>query len=88
MTFKSKSSVGKAACWYLAAYVAFTLIAAALQGLYKAPVYQFFMETLGMGAAGETAAANVGRRRFYVYKILSFFGAGEVISHADFTKLT
>lgn len=39
-------------------------------------------------AAGETAAANVGRRRFYVYKILSFFGAGEVISHADFTKLT
>ena len=38
--------------------------------------------------AGETAAANVGRRRFYVYKILSFFGAGEVISHADFTKLT
>ena len=39
-------------------------------------------------AAGETAAANVGRRRFYDYKILSFFGAGEVISHADFTKLT
>lgn len=39
-------------------------------------------------AAGETAAANVGRRRFYVYKILSFFGAGEVISRADFTKLT
>ena len=39
-------------------------------------------------AAGETAAANVGRRRFYVYKILSFFGAGEEIAHADFTKLT
>lgn len=56
VTFKSKSSMGKAACWYLVAYVAITLIAAALQGLYKAPVYQFFMETLNMGAAGETTA--------------------------------
>ena len=41
-----------------------------------------------VSAAGFLLAANVGRRRFYVYKILSFFGAGEVISHADFTKLT
>ena len=38
-------------------------------------------------AAGETAAANVGRRRFYVYKILSFFGAGEAASLPRFYKV-
>lgn len=56
VTFKSKGSIGKAAAWYLAAYIAITLIAAALQGLYKAPIYRLFMDTWAMGGAGETIA--------------------------------
>ena len=56
VTFQSKGSIGRAAAWYLAAYVAITLIAAALQGLYKAPIYRLFMETWAMGGAGETIA--------------------------------
>lgn len=56
VTFKSKGSIGRAAAWYLAAYVAITLIAAALQGLYKAPIYRLFIETWAMGGAGETIA--------------------------------
>ena len=56
VTFKSKGSIGRAAAWYLAANVAITLIAAALQGLYKAPIYRLFMETWAMGGAGETIA--------------------------------
>lgn len=56
ITFKSSSGVGKAACWYAAAYVVITMVAAAAQGLYKAPVYNLFMNTWGMGKTGETLA--------------------------------
>jgi putative flippase GtrA len=54
ITFKSNSSIGKAAFWYVLAYIVITLAAAALQGLYKAPIYRFLMET--MDTAGETLA--------------------------------
>lgn len=54
VTFKSKSSIGKAAFWYVIAYVVITLVAGALQGLYKAPIYSFLMGT--MGAPGQTVA--------------------------------
>jgi putative flippase GtrA len=54
ITFKSNSSIGKAAFWYVLAYIVITLAAGALQGLYKAPIYRFLMGT--MGAAGETLA--------------------------------
>lgn len=56
ITFKSNSSIGKAAMWYAIAYVAITLLAAAAQGLYKAPIYELFIDTWGMGGAGETLA--------------------------------
>lgn len=56
ITFKSNSSIGRAAFWYLIAYVVITLVAAAAQGFYKAPVYAFFMDTLGWGRTGETVA--------------------------------
>jgi putative flippase GtrA len=49
ITFKSNGSILKAACWYFIAYVVITLAAAALQGIYKAPLYRFFM-----GVAGNT----------------------------------
>lgn len=56
ITFKSNSSIAKAAFWYAIAYVVITIVAAALQGLYKAPIYTFFIDTLGWGGAGETTA--------------------------------
>ncbi|WP_066586387.1 hypothetical protein [Cellulomonas timonensis] len=56
ITFKSTSSIAKAAFWYAVAYVVITIAAAALQGLYKAPVYDLFIDTWGLGGAGETLA--------------------------------
>lgn len=55
VTFKSNSSIGRAAFWYVVAYVVITLVAGALQGLYKAPIYSFLMRVLGEGL-GETLA--------------------------------
>lgn len=54
ITFKSNSSVWRAAFWYALAYVVITIVAAALQVLYKDPIYDFFTDL--MGAAGETIA--------------------------------
>ncbi|WP_159795213.1 GtrA family protein [Puerhibacterium puerhi] len=56
ITFKSSSSVAKAATWYAVAYVVITLVAAALQGLYKTPIYDLFIDTWGLGGTGETLA--------------------------------
>lgn len=55
VTFKSNTSVGKAAFWYLIAYLIISVGAAALQGLYKTPIYTFFMDAMGEGV-GATAA--------------------------------
>lgn len=54
ITFKSNSSIGRAAFWYAVAYVAITFAAGAAQGFYKAPIYSFFIDV--MGAHGETTA--------------------------------
>ncbi|HMR49049.1 MAG TPA: hypothetical protein PKE40_07340 [Arachnia sp.] len=56
ITFKSNTSIWVAAGWYALAYVVITFVAAAAQGFYKAPVYNFFMNTLDWGKAGETTA--------------------------------
>jgi putative flippase GtrA len=56
ITFKSNTNPWVAAGWYLFAYVMITIIAAALQGWYKTPIYNLFMNTLGWGATGETTA--------------------------------
>ncbi|MFF1528020.1 hypothetical protein [Cellulomonas sp. NPDC058312] len=56
ITFKSNSSIAKAATWYAIAYVVITLVAAALQGLYKAPIYELFIDSWGLGGTGETLA--------------------------------
>lgn len=55
VTFKSNSSIGKAAVWYFIAWVIISVGASALQGLYKVPVYDFFMDHLGKNA-GVTVA--------------------------------
>ena len=54
VTFKSNSSVGKAAFWYAVAYVVITIAAAALQVVYKDPIYAWAIGA--MGAGGETVA--------------------------------
>ena len=54
VTFKSNASMGKAAFWYAIAYVVITIAAAALQVLYKDPIYAWAIST--MGAGGETFA--------------------------------
>lgn len=56
VTFKSNGNVRKAAFWYIIAYLIITIGAAALQGLYKAPIYNLFMNIWGMGPTGETIA--------------------------------
>lgn len=56
ITFKSNSSIGKAAFWYTLAYLVITILAAAAQGLYKTPIYDLFIDTWGLGATGETLA--------------------------------
>lgn len=56
ITFKSTGNVWKSAWWYLIAYIGITVTGAALQGLYKAPVYDIFMNTWNMGSTGETLA--------------------------------
>lgn len=56
VTFRSNSSVAKAATWYLLAYIVITFGAGALQGLYKAPIYRLLITTWGWGTTGETIA--------------------------------
>ena len=56
ITFKSNTSPWIAAMWYFIAYVVITFVAAAAQGFYKAPVYDFFIDTLEWGSTGETVA--------------------------------
>lgn len=56
VTFKSNSNIWRAAFWYALAYVVITIIAAALQGIYKEPIYNLFMNTWNMGRRGETIA--------------------------------
>jgi putative flippase GtrA len=56
ITFKSNTSIWRAAFWYAVAYVVITFIAAAAQGFYKAPIYELLIDTWGWGATGETTA--------------------------------
>ena len=56
ITFKSNSNIWKAAFWYAIAYIIISIGAAALQGLYKAPIYNLLMNTMDMGRLGETLA--------------------------------
>nr|WP_240666445.1 hypothetical protein [Oerskovia turbata] len=59
VTFRSNTSIWRAAFWYVVAYVVITFAAAALQGLYKAPIYELLIDTWGLGRTGETAADMV-----------------------------
>lgn len=52
VTFKSRGNPWIAAMWYALAYVIITVIAAVLQGLYKSPIYNLFMNIWHMGKFG------------------------------------
>ncbi|MCM8710753.1 hypothetical protein M2651_06890 [Clostridium sp. SYSU_GA19001] len=56
ITFKSNGNIWEAAFWYVVAYIVISISAAAFQGLYKAPIYNFFMNTLELGSVGVTIA--------------------------------
>jgi len=56
ITFKSNGNPWKAAFWYLVAYIFISIGAAALQGVYKVPIYNLFINSWRMGATGETLA--------------------------------
>ncbi|GAA2181602.1 hypothetical protein GCM10009785_17240 [Brooklawnia cerclae] len=56
VTFRSNSSIGKAALWYVIAYIVITVVAAAAQGFYKAPIYRLLITTWNWGGTGETIA--------------------------------
>lgn len=91
ITFKSTSNPWRAAAWYAVAYVVITFGAAALQSLYKAPVYELFITTWGWGATGEAAAdvttmlinAVISCLVFFpVFKIIFRNAPGEAVSDA------
>lgn len=56
ITFKSNTSIWRAAFWYAIAYIVITFLAAAAQGFYKAPIYELLITTWGWGGTGETIA--------------------------------
>jgi len=56
ITFKSTSNPWIAAGWYTLAYVVISFGAAALQGLYKGPIYDLLITTWGLGTTGEAIA--------------------------------
>ncbi|WP_367948380.1 GtrA family protein [Rathayibacter sp. VKM Ac-2835] len=56
ITFRSNTSPWRAAFWYVLAYVVITFGAAALQGLYKGPIYELLIDTWGLGATGGVIA--------------------------------
>ncbi len=55
VTFKATGNIWKAAFWYVLAYVIITIGAAALQGVYKAPLYEWMIHMFG-NASGTTVA--------------------------------
>ncbi|MDC7124887.1 MAG: hypothetical protein PQJ46_04935 [Spirochaetales bacterium] len=70
ITFKSDGNILKAAFWYIVAYIVITISAAALQGVYKAPIYNLLINTWKMGGVGETIADFV---TMIIYSAISFW---------------
>lgn len=56
VTFQSDASIGKTLFWYLIAYIAVTFLSAALQGVYREPLYHLLTTGWGWGRTGETVA--------------------------------
>jgi hypothetical protein len=67
VTFKSTSSVWRAAAWYAIAYVIITFVAAWLQGFYKDPIYQWMI-----GRWGSTGEAGADVVTMIINALISF----------------
>ncbi|MDQ1205146.1 MULTISPECIES: hypothetical protein [unclassified Microbacterium] len=83
ITFKSNSNPWWAALWYTLAYVVITFGAAALQGFYKAPVYDLFITVWAMGATGETLADVVTMLINALISCAVFFPIFKIIFRRD-----
>ncbi len=70
ITFKSNGNPWWAALWYFIAYIIISVGAAALQGLYKAPIYNLLINTWGLGGWGETLADFI---TIIIYCAISFW---------------
>lgn len=91
VTFKSNSSVGKAAFWYVIAYLIISVGAAALQGLYKTPIYTFFMNAMGKGAGMTVADAvtmiiNCAISFWVFFPIMKIIFKNEETAEVEVTK--
>ena len=89
ITFKSNSNIWRAAFWYVIAYIIISIGAAALQGLYKAPIYNLFMNTWSMGALGEMIADFITMLINCSISFWVFFPIFKIIfKQVDETKIT
>jgi len=70
ITFKSNGNPWWAALWYFIAYIIISIGAAALQGIYKAPIYDLLISTWGLGQWGETLADFI---TMTIYCAISFW---------------
>ena len=86
ITFKSKSNIWVAAMWYVIAYIIISIGAAALQGLYKAPIYNLFMNTFGMGSTGVTIADFITMIINSAISFWVFFPIFKIIFKSDAEK--
>jgi putative flippase GtrA len=73
ITFKANGSVWKAAMWYFIAYVIISVSAAALQGVYKAPIYNLLINTWDLGKTGEMLADFITMMAYSTISFLVFF---------------
>jgi putative flippase GtrA len=70
ITFKSSGNIWRAAGWYVIAYILITIGAAVLQGFYKTPIYELFINTWQLGKTGETIADLIS---MLIYCTVSFW---------------
>ncbi|WP_240666331.1 hypothetical protein [Oerskovia turbata] len=77
VTFKSDTNIWRAAAWYFVAYVLITFAAAALQGFYKAPIYQWMVER--WGSTGEVGADLVTMIINALISVLVYFPILKII---------
>ena len=75
--FQSDGGYLKAGLWYFIAYCIITIIAGALQGLYKAPIYAVLIENIPNG--GEQIADVVTMMINSVISFLVFFPILKII---------
>jgi putative flippase GtrA len=73
ITFKSSGSPWRAAMWYFIAYAIISVSAAALQGVYKAPIYNLLISTWALGKTGETIADVVTMLIYCFVSFIVFF---------------